>query len=65
MAPSSQLLAHGALWGMHAASVSGQRMRLLHDGRARSIEEAILWHDSEGAPPASGTSTRARRNVAL
>jgi CxxC motif-containing protein (DUF1111 family) len=20
----------------------------LHDGRARSIEEAILWHDGEG-----------------
>jgi CxxC motif-containing protein (DUF1111 family) len=36
------------LWGMHAASVSGQPIHLLHDGRARSIEEAILWHDSEG-----------------
>jgi CxxC motif-containing protein (DUF1111 family) len=35
------------LWGMHAASVSGQSIHLLHDGRARSIEEAILWHDSE------------------
>jgi CxxC motif-containing protein (DUF1111 family) len=35
------------LWGMHAASVSGQPIRLLHDGRARSLEEAILWHDSE------------------
>jgi CxxC motif-containing protein (DUF1111 family) len=35
------------LWGMHAASVSGQPIHLLHDGRARSIEEAILWHDSE------------------
>ena len=22
--------------------------RLLHDGRARSIAEAILWHDGEG-----------------
>jgi CxxC motif-containing protein (DUF1111 family) len=35
------------LWGMHAASVSAQPIRLLHDGRARSLEEAILWHDSE------------------
>jgi len=35
------------LWGMHAAYVSGQPLRLLHDGRARSIEEAILWHDGE------------------
>ena len=36
------------LWGMHAAAVSGQPIRLLHDGRARSVEEAILWHDGEG-----------------
>ena len=35
------------LWGMHAASVSGRSIHLLHDGRARSIEEAILWHQSE------------------
>jgi CxxC motif-containing protein (DUF1111 family) len=35
------------LWGMQAAVTSGQPLRLLHDGRARSIEEAILWHDGE------------------
>jgi CxxC motif-containing protein (DUF1111 family) len=35
------------LWGVHAASVSGQPQHLLHDGRARSIDEAILWHDGE------------------
>jgi CxxC motif-containing protein (DUF1111 family) len=38
------------LWGMHAAAVSGHPQHLLHDGRARSIEEAILWHDSEARP---------------
>jgi CxxC motif-containing protein (DUF1111 family) len=38
------------LWGMHAGSVSGQPQHLLHDGRARSIEEAILWHDGEARP---------------
>lgn len=32
------------LWGMSAAVASGQPLRLLHDGRARSIREAILWH---------------------
>ena len=32
------------LWGMGAAIASGQPLRLLHDGRARSIQEAILWH---------------------
>lgn len=35
------------LWGMHAASVATQAQHYLHDGRARSIEEAILWHDGE------------------
>jgi CxxC motif-containing protein (DUF1111 family) len=44
-APSSWRTA--PLWGMHAASVSGQPQHLLHDGRARSLEEAILWHDGE------------------
>ncbi|HEY0180557.1 MAG TPA: di-heme oxidoredictase family protein, partial [Dokdonella sp.] len=33
------------LWGLdHAAR---RPLALLHDGRARSIEEAILWHDGE------------------
>jgi CxxC motif-containing protein (DUF1111 family) len=36
------------LWGMNAAYASGQRPRLLHDGRARSVDEAILWHGGEG-----------------
>jgi CxxC motif-containing protein (DUF1111 family) len=36
------------LWGMHAAYVTGQPLHLLHDGRASSVEEAILWHDAEG-----------------
>ncbi|HWK75171.1 MAG TPA: di-heme oxidoredictase family protein [Povalibacter sp.] len=35
------------LWGLAAAAASGQPLRLLHDGRARSVEEAILWHDGE------------------
>ena len=29
--------------------LSGNGTRFLHDGRARSIEEAILWHGGEGA----------------
>ena len=37
------------LWGLGlAATVNGHRF-LLHDGRARTPEEAILWHDGEGA----------------
>lgn len=38
------------LWGLgHTDTVSG-RVELLHDGRARSVLEAILWHGGEAAP---------------
>lgn len=37
------------LWGIRTAVESRQPLRLLHDGRARSIEEAILWHGGEAA----------------
>lgn len=36
------------LWGLsHAKNVLKQNPRYLHDGRARSLEEAILWHGGE------------------
>jgi CxxC motif-containing protein (DUF1111 family) len=36
------------LWGIGLiADVNGERF-LMHDGRARTIEEAILWHGGEG-----------------
>jgi CxxC motif-containing protein (DUF1111 family) len=36
------------LWGVGLITeVNGQRF-LLHDGRARTLEEAILWHGGEG-----------------
>ena len=36
------------LWGIGLVeTVSGHTM-FLHDGRARSLEEAILWHGGEG-----------------
>jgi CxxC motif-containing protein (DUF1111 family) len=38
------------LWGIgRYADVNGHE-RLLHDGRARGVAEAILWHDGEAAP---------------
>jgi CxxC motif-containing protein (DUF1111 family) len=38
------------LWGLGlAARAQGGTMRLLHDGRATSIEEAIRFHGGEGA----------------
>ena len=36
------------LWGLGLIDNVNGHTRLLHDGRARSIAEAILWHDGEG-----------------
>ncbi len=36
------------LWGLGLNSLVNGVTTLLHDGRARSIEEAILWHGGEG-----------------
>ena len=35
------------LWGIGLTETVHNRMHLLHDGRARSFEEAILWHGGE------------------
>ena len=35
------------LWGIAAGATPGSALTLLHDGRARSVQEAILWHDGE------------------
>lgn len=35
------------LWGLGLIETVNDHLRLLHDGRARSIEEAILWHGGE------------------
>jgi CxxC motif-containing protein (DUF1111 family) len=37
------------LWGVGLIEVVNGHTRLLHDGRARSVEEAILWHGGEAA----------------
>ena len=37
------------LWGINASVASVRALRLMHDGRARSIEEAIAWHGGAGA----------------
>jgi len=36
-----------ALWGMRAYLAQTPRPALLHDGRARNVAEAVLWHDGE------------------
>jgi CxxC motif-containing protein (DUF1111 family) len=37
------------LWGLGARATKSPAAALLHDGRARSILEAVLWHDGEAA----------------
>ena len=38
-----------ALWGLGLTEAVNGHSRLLHDGRARNINEAILWHGGEAA----------------
>lgn len=35
------------LWGIGLISTVNEHTKLLHDGRARNVEEAILWHGGE------------------
>ncbi len=35
------------LWGIGLSQTVNKKTKFLHDGRARSIEEAILWHGGE------------------
>ncbi|NRA86153.1 MAG: thiol oxidoreductase [Rhizobiales bacterium] len=37
------------LWALGASKYMGKNWQLLHDGRARNVEEAILWHDGEAS----------------
>jgi CxxC motif-containing protein (DUF1111 family) len=36
------------LWGLGLQKTVNRHTRLLHDGRARDVTEAILWHGGEG-----------------
>ena len=38
------------LWGIGLVSVVNRHTFFLHDGRARGLEEAILWHEGESRP---------------
>ena len=40
------------LWGIGLAQKVEPRAGFLHDGRARTLLEAVLWHDGEGAEAA-------------
>jgi CxxC motif-containing protein (DUF1111 family) len=53
------------LWGVGLTEVVSGHSFLLHDGRARSIEEAILWHggEAEAARDAYATLSKQERDA--
>jgi CxxC motif-containing protein (DUF1111 family) len=54
------------LWGLGARVAAKDGANLLHDGRARSVLEAILWHGGEAAPAkqrAAGLSAEDRASL--
>lgn len=54
------------LWGIGLINVVNGHTRLLHDGRARNIEEAILWHGGEAQGAKDGykqLTARQRTNL--
>ncbi len=42
------------LWGIGLTQTVNNHSFFLHDGRARNLTEAILWHDGEGAKAKDG-----------
>ena len=38
------------LWGIGLVETVNRHTRFLHDGRARNLAEAILWHGGEARP---------------
>jgi CxxC motif-containing protein (DUF1111 family) len=55
------------LWGIGLTPVVNRHTRFLHDGRARSLEEAVLWHGGEarGARDAFTRLTHTERRELL
>lgn len=55
------------LWGLSRITPDADGLRLLHDGRARDVQEAILWHAGEAEPmrAAYARLSRAERAILL
>lgn len=53
-----------ALWGLGLAAVVGGEVFYLHDGRARTVEEAILWHGGEASASRDGYRAASRQERA-
>ncbi len=50
------------LWGIGMIATVNKHSFLLHDGRARSIEEAILWHGGEAESSKKGFMSLSKEN---
>jgi CxxC motif-containing protein (DUF1111 family) len=50
------------LWGIGLAKMVNPSAGYLHDGRARTLEEAILWHDGEASESKQKFSALKRKN---
>jgi CxxC motif-containing protein (DUF1111 family) len=55
------------LWGIGLTAVVSGHTFLLHDGRARNVEEAILWHggEAQAARDAYAKLTKSERQALL
>ena len=49
------------LWGLGLAGKNGDGVNYLHDGRARTVTEAILWHGGEAQSTANSFRTLSGR----
>jgi CxxC motif-containing protein (DUF1111 family) len=52
------------LWGIGLVDTVNRHTRFLHDGRARNLSEAILWHAGEAQPAKQRFRTMSRRDRA-
>lgn len=55
------------LWGIGLAQTVGDGVTFLHDGRARTLEEAVMWHGGEAmaAREAFRTATKTDRDALI
>ena len=56
-----------ALWGIGLTQLVQTQATFLHDGRARTLEEAVMWHGGEAMPAreAFRTATKADRDALI
>ncbi len=50
------------LWGIGLVDTVNDHTRFLHDGRARNLSEAVLWHGGEAKPARERFRTMSRED---